>query len=135
MVDAVCTAVDGSARTGCVLDASSAREDRSSDVRYVGDTHDSDSLKKMMTASYTPIISAQEHERLPSCSTSCHIATCSFSSIVVAPSLMHGAFFVGVLCTRVDRNRAPNHGVDLFVSGGSGVPCFVVMVEARAKNE
>ena len=38
VVVGVCTAVDGSARTGRVLDAGSAREDRSSDVCDVGDT-------------------------------------------------------------------------------------------------
>ena len=39
VVDAVCTAVDGSALTGCELDAGSdSCEDRSSDVCYVGDT-------------------------------------------------------------------------------------------------
>ena len=37
-MDVVCTAVVGSARTGRVLDAGSDREDRSSDVCYVGDT-------------------------------------------------------------------------------------------------
>ena len=31
----------------------------------------------------------------------------SSSSIAMSPSLMHGAFFVGVLCTRVDRDRSP----------------------------
>ena len=38
VVDAVCTAAVGSTRTGRVLDAGSDREDRSSDVCYVGDT-------------------------------------------------------------------------------------------------
>ena len=37
LMDAVCTAVVGSARTGPELDAGSDREDRSSDVCYVGD--------------------------------------------------------------------------------------------------
>ena len=39
-------AVVGSARTGHVLDAGSAREDGSSDVCYVGHTHHSHSLSK-----------------------------------------------------------------------------------------
>ena len=38
VVDAVGTAVVGSARTGRVFDAGSACEDRSSDVCYVGET-------------------------------------------------------------------------------------------------
>ena len=38
VMDAVYTAVVGSACTGRVLDAGSDREDRSSDVCYVGDT-------------------------------------------------------------------------------------------------
>ena len=38
VMDAVCAAVVGSARTGSVLDAGSDREDRSSDVCFVGDT-------------------------------------------------------------------------------------------------
>ena len=33
-------------------------------------------------------------------------------------------FFVGVLCTRVDRDRAPHPGVDVWVSSGSDVRCF-----------
>ena len=45
-VDAVYSAVVGSARTGRVLDASSAREDRSFDVCYVGDTRKSFSEKR-----------------------------------------------------------------------------------------
>ena len=66
VVDAVCTAVVGSARTGRVLDAASDREDRSSEVCYAGDTRDSysHSLKKMMTACCTLIISAEQHEWL-----------------------------------------------------------------------
>ena len=40
-MDAVWTAVVGSARTGPALDAGSDREDRSSDVCYVGDTRKS----------------------------------------------------------------------------------------------
>ena len=51
-MDAVCAAVVGSARTGRVLDAGSARKDRSSDVCYVGDTIVI-YLRKMMTASCT----------------------------------------------------------------------------------
>ena len=38
VVDAVCFAVVGCARTGRVFDAGSDREDRSSDGCYVGDT-------------------------------------------------------------------------------------------------
>ena len=38
VMDAVCTAVVGSARTCRVLDAGSDHEDKSSDVCYVGDT-------------------------------------------------------------------------------------------------
>ena len=38
VMDTVCTGVVGSARTGRELDAGSAREDRSSDVCYAGDT-------------------------------------------------------------------------------------------------
>ena len=45
VVDAVCTAVVGAARTGRVLDAGSAREDRSSDVCCIGDTRQSFSEK------------------------------------------------------------------------------------------
>ena len=48
---------------------------------------------------------------------------------------MLGAFFVGMLRTRVDRNRAPHTCVDLWVSGGTGVRCFVARVlcaEGRA---
>ena len=45
VVDAVCTAEVGSDRTGRVLDGGSAREDRSSDVCYVGDTRQSFSEK------------------------------------------------------------------------------------------
>ena len=41
VVDAVCTAVVGSARTGRVRGAFSDREDTSSDVCYVGDTRKS----------------------------------------------------------------------------------------------
>ena len=37
-----------------------------------------------------------------------------------------GALVIGMLRTRVDRNRAPHSCVDLWVSGGSGVRCFVV---------
>ena len=33
-------------------------------------------------------------------------------------------FFGGVLCTGVDRNRAPRLGFVLWVSGGSGVRGF-----------
>ena len=39
-------------------------------------------------------------------------------------AFMNGAFFVGMLRTRVDRNRAPHPGVGLWVSSGSGVRCF-----------
>ena len=63
VVDAVCTAVVGSLRTGLVLDAGSDREDRSSDVCFIGDTRKPFSKKKMMTASCT-LISAEQHERL-----------------------------------------------------------------------
>ena len=41
---------------------------------------------------------------------------------------MQIAVFVGMLRTRVDRNRAPHPCVNLWVSGGSGVRCFVVRV-------
>ena len=46
VMDAVCTAVVVTARTGPVLEAGSDREDRSSDVCYVGDTRWSFSEKK-----------------------------------------------------------------------------------------
>ena len=39
---------------------------------------------------------------------------------------LHGAFFVGVLRTRVGCNRAPHTCVDLRVSCGSGVRWFYV---------
>ena len=38
---------------------------------------------------------------------------------------MHVAFVFGMLRTRVDRNRARHTCVDLCVSSGSGVRCFV----------
>ena len=37
-------------------------------------------------------------------------------------------FFVGVLCTRVDLDRGPHPNVVLWVSSGSGVRCFAVVV-------
>ena len=67
VVDAVCTAVVGSARIGLVFDAASDREDRSSDATL--GTHDSRSLKKTMAASCA-LISTE----------SCHIATYCISS-------------------------------------------------------
>ena len=47
------------------------------------------------------------------------------SSTVVSPAHLH-CIFVGMLCTRVDRDRAPHPSVDLWVSSASGVRCFVV---------
>ena len=39
-------------------------------------------------------------------------------------SHLRGAYFVGMLCTRVGRNRAPHPGFVLWASIGSGVRCF-----------
>ena len=41
---------------------------------------------------------------------------------------LHVAFFVGMLCTRVDRYGAPHPFVDLWVSICSGVRCSLVRV-------
>ena len=49
-------------------------------------------------------------------------------STVASHFLMHVAFFVGMLRTWLGRDRAPHPGVDLRVSGGSGVRCIVVRV-------
>ena len=38
---------------------------------------------------------------------------------------MNDALFVGMLCTRVDRTRAPHPCVDVWLCCGSGVRCFV----------
>ena len=60
VVDGVRTAVAASARTGRVLAAGSAREDRFSDVCYVGDTRSSFSEKKRTTASCALVISVRD---------------------------------------------------------------------------
>ena len=63
MVDAVCTAVVGAARTGRVLDAGSAREDRCSDVCCIGDTRQSFSEK--MTQSWREADVGQQNPEKP----------------------------------------------------------------------
>ena len=64
VIDAVCTAVVGSARIGRALDAGSDREGQIFRVYATLATRDSHSLRKMMTTSCTLIISAEQHERL-----------------------------------------------------------------------
>ena len=56
------------------------------------------------------------------------ISSCFSSSIVESLVFVHGAFFVGMLCRRVDRNRAAHPCVVLRMSRGSGVRCCVVRV-------
>ena len=72
--DAVCAAVVGSARIGRVLDAGSAREDGSSDIRYTGDTRQPFSEKDVDSILHTRDVCRTTREA-PGCSTSCHIAT------------------------------------------------------------
>ena len=79
MVDAVCTAVDGSARTGRELDAGIGREDRSSDAYNVGDTRKSFSEKDDDSILHT--------YHAIGCSTSCHIAKIISSQTCTAPRL------------------------------------------------
>ena len=74
VVDAVCTAVVGPARTGRVLDAGSDREDRSSDVCCVGDTRLSFFAKGNDSILHIHHLCRTTREA-PGCSTSCHIAT------------------------------------------------------------
>ena len=73
VIDAVCTAVVGSARTGRTLDAGSAREDRSSDVYCVGDTRQSFFEKDDDSIQHTHHI-CQTTREAPGYSTSCPIA-------------------------------------------------------------
>ena len=82
VVDAVCTAVVGSARTGRVHDAFSDREDTSSDVCYVGDTRKSFSEKDDDSIPHTHHLCRTTPEA-PGYSTSCHIATIFLKQIIV----------------------------------------------------
>ena len=63
------------------------------------------------------------------------MCACSLSFTVVSLALMHGAFFVGMLRTRVDCDRAPHPGVVLWVSRGPAVRCFEVRVGVRRRLE
>ena len=52
----------------------------------------------------------------------------TISFTMVSPYPLRVSFFAGMLCTRVDRARAPHPDVDLRVSSGSGVRCFEARV-------
>ena len=74
VVDAVGIAVVGSARTGRVHDAGSAREDRSSDECYVGDTRQSFTEEDDDSILHTHHLCRTTRGAL-GYSTSCHTAT------------------------------------------------------------
>ena len=64
VMDAVCTAMVGSGRTGRALDAGFGREDESSNVFCAGETRQSFCENKWMTMACTLVICIIQHERL-----------------------------------------------------------------------